>query len=200
MAIIPQLSTDEWDELLERLAHHARRKIARLAWRGVRGGPVPGGVDPADLAAKALELAISGQRVWDRSAYPDYGPFLKGVVDSLISSLVRSVENCLTRRHGPSETGDGSPVTHEIAGREQEPIDPATSREDREAFRAMVFKALDGDDGAFQVLECLEADITKPAEIAAYLGLPVSEINNVQRRLRRKLGNLGPKRKGGGCG
>lgn len=197
MANIPDLSDDRWDELLERSTRHASCKLAKLTWRGVRRGSAPGGIEAPDLAATALELVILGKRSWDRAAYPDFEVFLRGVVDSLISNLVRSLENRRTRRIGHPDPAEESSDPEGFAGREPGPVELLVSREDQEAFRAAVIKALEGDGEAFQVLECLEAGITKPAEIAAYLGLPVSEINNTQRRLRRKLGSFKPKGKGG---
>jgi hypothetical protein len=194
---IPDLSDEQWDELLERLTYHASCRLARLRWRGVRSGPPPGGVEAADFASKAMELVILGQRAWDRSAYPDFAKFMKSVIDSRISSLVRSIENRTTRRIGRPGASDEGAAAYEFSGYDEEPIELDIQREDAEAFRAAVIKALDGDEQAFQVFECLEADITKPAEIAEYLGVPVKEINNVQKRLRRKLNDLRPKGKGG---
>jgi len=142
-------------------------------------------------------LVILGQRAWDRTAYPDFAKFMKSVIDSRISSLVRSVANRTTRRIGRPGASDEGAAAYEFSGYDEEPIELDIQREDAEAFGAAVIKSLDGDEQAFQVLECLEADITKPAEIAEYLGVPVQEINNVQKRLRRKLNDLRPKGKGG---
>ena len=47
------------------------------------------------------------------------------------------------------------------------------------------------------MFECLEADITKPSDIAGYLGLSVGEVNNAQKRIRRKVeGAVKPQKKG----
>ena len=46
-------------------------------------------------------------------------------------------------------------------------------------FRAAVIKELECDELAYQVMECLEADMT-PAEIAAFLNLSLADINNAK--------------------
>jgi DNA-directed RNA polymerase specialized sigma24 family protein len=200
LANIPDLSDDRWDELLERLTYHASCKLSRLKWRGVTNGPAPAGIQPEDLAARAIELFLLGKRKWDRTAQPDLEKFLIGVVDSRISSLVRSLENRKSRRISPPGAGDESAAVHDFADWGMDPAKLVVRREEQEAFRAAALKALEGDEHAFEVFECFEADITKPADIAEYLGVPVEEIYNVQKRLRRKLDILRPKIRGGGRG
>jgi DNA-directed RNA polymerase specialized sigma24 family protein len=200
LANIPDLSDDRWEETLERLAYHASCKHSRLRWRGVASGPAPGGIQPGDLAARAIELFLLEKRVWDQAAQPDLEKFLRGVVDSLISSLVRSLENRKSRRIGPPRAEDESSAVQDFADWVADPAELVVRREEQEAFRTAALKALEGDEQAYEVFECLEADITKPADIAEYLGVPVEEIYNVQKRLRRKLDILRPKGKGGGRG
>jgi hypothetical protein len=196
----PQLSDDQWAELVERLTLHASCKLLRLCWRGIvgsRGGAAPGGVEPADLAAAAITDVIEGTRSWDREAQPDFLNFLRGVVDSKVSHLVREVENRKSRRLAPADSGEEGAAAHGVAGREPDPAQFVQEREAADRFRARVFKAVEGDEIASKVFECLEAEYTKPQEMAELLGLTVSEINNAQKRLRRKVNELlTPQRKG----
>ena len=200
MANIPDLSDDRWGEILERLTYHALCKLSRLRWRGVANGPAPGGIQPEDLAATAIELVLLGKRTWDEATQPDLAKFLMGVVDSRISSLVGSLENRKSRRLSPPGAGEESAAVDDFADWGADAANLVVRREEQEAFRTAALKAIEGDEQAFQVFECLEADITKPADIAAYLGVSVEEIYNVQKRLRRKLDILRPKKKGGGRG
>jgi len=62
-----------------------------------------------------------------------------------------------------------------------------TSREIVELARAALKADAEKDPIVLQILECLEADITKPAEIAELLDVNVKDIYHAQRRLRRKL-------------
>jgi DNA-directed RNA polymerase specialized sigma24 family protein len=197
LAAIQDLSDDDLLKLLKRLTLHADRKLARLRWRGVQGGPPPGGVRAEDIASDAITAVIAGTRGWDQTSQPDLLKYLRSVVDSMISKLVNSLDNRRTRRLGPPGGSDESSSAYEAGGREPDPAELASSREAAEAFRAPIVEALKGDDVAYQVFECLEADITKPADIAAYLGLPVAEVNNAQKRLRRKVDDaVKPRKKG----
>lgn len=193
MANIPQLSDDQWTELVERLTLHASCKLLRLYWRGIlgsRGGAVPGGVEPADLAAAAIVDVLDGTRAWDPEAHPDLLKFLRGVVDSKVSHLVNEVENRKSRRLAPPDAGEEGSSAHGVAGREPDPTVLVQDRQAAERFRSLVFKALEGDHLAYEVFECLDAEYTKPSEIADLLGVPVSDVNNAQKRLRRKVSEL----------
>jgi hypothetical protein len=70
----PSLTDAEWMALVKRLTLHADWKLSRLYWRGVpawKGGAVPGGVEPGDLAEEAIQLFLDGTRVWDREKCPE---------------------------------------------------------------------------------------------------------------------------------
>jgi DNA-directed RNA polymerase specialized sigma24 family protein len=195
---IQVLSEDELLKLLKRLALHADRKLARLRWRGVQGGPPPRGIQGEDIAADAVTAVIEGTRTWDQKAHPDLLKYLRSVVDSMISKLVNSVDNRKTRRLGPPGTRDDeSSPAYEAVGREPDPAELAANREAAEGFRAPIVEALKDDELAYQVFECLESDINKPADIAEYLGLSVGEVNNAQKRIRRMVdGAVKPQKKG----
>jgi hypothetical protein len=197
LATIQELTDDELSKLLKRLALHADRKIVRLRWRGVQGGPPPRGIQAEDIAADAIMAVMDGTRAWDPKAQPDLMKHLRGVVDSIVSKLVNLAENRTTRRLGTPGVGDESSSAYEAAGREPDPAELASNREAAENFRAPIVESFKDDGLAYQVFECLEADITKPSEIAEYLGLSVVEVNNAQKRIRRKVENaMKPQRKG----
>ncbi len=193
LANIPQLSDDQWTELVERLTLHASWKLLRLYWRGImgsRGGTVPGGVEPTDLASAAIVDVLEGTRVWDSQAQPDFLRYLRSVVDSKVSHLVQEVENQKSRRIAPPGSAEEGAKAHGAAGRESDPTEVVQNHEAADSFRALVFKAVEGDDLAYQVFECLDAEYTKPTEMAELLGVPVTDVNNAQKRLRRKVSEL----------
>lgn len=189
LATIQDLSGDNLLKLLKRLTLYADRKLVRLRWRGIQGGAPPRGIQAEDLAAEAITRVIEGKRAWDQQEQPDVLQFLKGIVDSLVSQLVNSFDNRRTRRLGPTGVGEEGSAAPTFAGRELDPAQFVADREAAERFRAPILKALEGDAVASQVFECLEADITKPSEIAEYLGISVTDINNAQKRLWRKVEN-----------
>jgi len=167
----------------------------RLRWRGVpgtKGGRAPGGVQACDLAAEALVLVIEGRRAWDPVSHPDFEQYLRSIIDSRVSALVTSAENRRTRRvesavpvaDGP-EAPDDPPEAQFPDPMSPEPGDVVATRELRDQARALMEAELGNDPSALSILECLEADITKPAEIAELAGVSVEEIYNAQRRFRR---------------
>lgn len=190
VALIPELTNEQWNELVERLARYAYCKLARLYWRGLplsAGGAPPGGVDAADLAADAIVDTIEGTRVWDQEAEPDLYRFLRSVVDSKVNHLAESLENQLTRRLDPPGEGDTQPAAYQIADRAPDPATVCADRKALERFRALVLAVIQGDKLAEGVFSCLEAEITKPSEMAVILEVRVEEINNAQKRLRRRV-------------
>ncbi len=50
-----------------------------------------------------------------------------------------------------------------------------------------MLKEIGTDEFLVQLFECLQADITKPSEIAEILDMEVEEINNGKKKLRRRL-------------
>ncbi|HJZ90602.1 MAG TPA: hypothetical protein VKE40_06985 [Gemmataceae bacterium] len=188
MSAIPELNDDQWKELVERLTHHAACRLLRHTWRGVRiaqGGAVPGGVDPADLAAEAITDVIDGKRQWNRETDPDFLHFLFAVVDSKVSHLVQGKENRVTRRLAGA-VEDSAPK-FDIVDPQPDPATEFMNRDALERFRDAILKEVAGDKLVEGIFDCLAAEITKPAEMAVILGITVKDVNNAQKRLRRKV-------------
>lgn len=51
-------------------------------------------------------------------------------------------------------------------------------------------KELKGEEFLIKLLECMEAEITEPQEIADVLGTTVDHVNNEKKKLRRRLDQL----------
>jgi hypothetical protein len=195
LAAYPELSDDEWVVVVKRLTHHAAWQINRHAWRGLRldqGGSVPGGVDPADLASEAITDVINGTRNWNQESDPDFLDYLRSVVDSKVSHLVRRRENRVSRRMAPPDDTDepgfdapGPDLDPLILYIEQESIEERQKFLDRR--RDEIRQQIAGDKLAEGILNCLAEGYTKPADMAVLLGVEVKEINNAQKRLRRAV-------------
>jgi|GEM_PF-3124265 len=184
---LPELTDDQWKEIVERLTHHATCLILRHTWRGLRldqGGSVPGGIDPADLAADAIIDVIERRRNWNQVAYPDFLDFLRSVVDSLVSHLVQSLENRVARRM-PPPTDAGKPA-FDVAASDSDPADVCLDQDELEKFRNDLVKEIGDDALVAGLFSCLEAGDTKPEDIAGLLDATVKDVNNAQKRLRRK--------------
>jgi hypothetical protein len=189
LAAYPELSDDEWTGLVERLTLHAACRIRTHTWRGLRitqGGSVPGGVDPADLACEAITDVIEGKRIWNQDTESDFLAFLRSVVDSKVSHLVEGLENRITRR-----TAAGSGDTEfDRPGREPNPLMACMDKDSLERLRAAIVKEIQGDKLVEGLFGCLAEEETKPANIAVLLDVTVKDVNNGQKRLKRKVESL----------
>lgn len=181
----------EW--LLKRLTRHAFFKMRRLAWRGayvMRGGSVPGGYEPYDFAMDAIRKAMDGDRLWNREKHEKLEDFLRSIIDSDINHLVESVDNAKGRRL-TRESGNGDTVAaYEIPGVEPNPYVVVVDKEWQNSFHEAAMKELKGEEFLIKLLECMEAEITEPQEIAEVLGSTVNHVNNEKKKLRRRLDTL----------
>lgn len=197
---LDDMSDAEVTELVEYLTDYALRKMRKLFWRGVRfSGPraargqlsAAGGISPEDLAVEAIERFLDGRRAWDQEEAPDFRRFLRGAIDSMVSHLVKSAENCATREApvaAAAASGKPSPDSQVPArGLDAEtPVELCLDREWRERFRAAVAKEIEGDPLLSDLLQCFGAGLS-PAETAEMLDIPVQDVYNAQKRLGRKL-------------
>jgi len=183
---IPDLSDDEWEQLVKRLTLYADSKLRKVYWRGearAPGGSGPGGMGPDEFAAGAIESFLDGSRKWNKETEPDFLRFLFNVVDSKVSHLVESTENKKSRRIGTSDR-DSEPA-FQVKSRAKRPDVVVADEEERENLHNAVISELDGDDMAASVFECYEAEITRPKEIAEMMDIRVDEVNNAKKRLAR---------------
>jgi hypothetical protein len=159
--------------------------MRKLYWRGLacgKGGKPPGAVGPDDMAAGSITDFLEGRRTWNKNAEPDFLRFLMDVVDSKVNHLAERLENRVTRE---SETGTADHAAERL-------VRPSPAADvllmEKEAIVRLKTAMIDGigrDDVAGKVFECLDADITKPSEMAEVLGIPIADVNNAQKRLRR---------------
>ena len=187
------LSSEEQERLLKRLTHHALCKMRRLTWRGTyiaHGGSVPGGYEPYDFALDAIGKALDGTRPWNREAYKTLEGYLRATIDSDISHLVESIDNKTGRRLSPPLGKDETASAYEFTGTEPDPVTVVIDQDWQARFRQAAVKDLKGEKFLIELLECMEAEITAPKEIAEVLGTSVERVNNEKKRLRRRLAKL----------
>ena len=189
---IQALKEDDWSELLERLTHYALGKYQKYGWR--RGNPRktewagPDGTGPEDIALEALTLVIEGKRQYDPNRHGEFIHFLRSVVDSLVSHLSEKANQRKTGRMPVAQSSDtGDMVEVDLPGKEPDPADVCISRNTIDVVKNVVGATAREDPLAIKILECIEVDITKPAEMTEVLGVDLKEINNAQKRLRRKI-------------
>jgi DNA-directed RNA polymerase specialized sigma24 family protein len=174
----PEAALDQVEELLRinwkdtgiRLAGYAAFRARNLRWRTGNADSLAKGLMPEDIAAQAILGVISGEREWD----PERGPllpYLKRIVDSLLSHLAESSDN---RRLTPILTEDMD------GGLE------VSSGEAADARLQQLFAVAEGKPELTEVLQAMiEFDDVRPRVIAVRVGRPVSHVNNCMKRLRR---------------
>ncbi len=182
---IESVTEDQWAEYLKRLALHAGGFFTAYGWRTKGNWAGPRGVTPGDIAADAILKVLDGTRRYDPSKCPNLMTYLRNVVRSLVSHLVGAAD---TRRVRPmpqmSEDDADGPVDMEPEGDEPDPLENCIKNEIVDKLKAAA--AQEQDPLVVEILECLDAGITKPAEIAEVLDVEVKTINNAQKRLWRK--------------
>ena len=178
--ILTLLNEADWERISLSLVAYARSLL--LALPSVRaGGLPPQGMDPEDIAQKAIHLVFEGKRQWNPVAEPDLGRYLAfSVVRSLISNAVQSPGH--TRR----VEGGEPPDLDEYPGSSHDPLILVASGECEEVLRTIVERATIGDDHLVAIQMGLE-DGMRSAEIAELLSIEVSEVYTLTRKLRRRI-------------
>lgn len=189
-----RLERHPWHLTLTRLRRYAKDRAARLTWSGFRRGPLPGGRQSEDVVGTAIEKVLTGVREWDPAQHPDLDLFLESVVDSEISHLVEGWDHrhirpvaALPRDPDREEEEDAVAAAPSAApGPAEGLLQREREREGDDFYRS--FHATLTDDSVLQrIVECIEADVVKPGEIAERLGIPVTEIYNRRKQLQRRL-------------
>lgn len=186
---LADISDAQWTVIVNRLTLHADNKLLRLIWCGVpgrRGGTPPGGVRAEDLAAEAIVDLLEGRRVWDAARDPDLLDWLRAVIDSKVSHLVECKENRVVRRFLARFTeSENTVVTRGVADVHRPPDESRAEAEEVAALCESIRVEFAGDDVASRLFRCCVDGISKPAEMAVILQLPVQTIYDAQKRLRR---------------
>lgn len=181
--IAANLSDDEWAEIVEKLTLYADNKMRKLRWRGVLNGAVLGGVCADDMAATAIESLLYGGRNWNQEKTPDLFEFLKDVVDSKVSNLVKGEENKKSRQ----VDADDQKNEPAFRGRRNTATPPEimSDEEQRKRIRSSVMAEIGQDELVESILECYESGIEKPSEIAELVEVTTKDVNNAKKRINR---------------
>lgn len=182
---IESVTDDQWSKYLKRLTLHAGDLFIAYGWHAKGKWVGPRGATPSDIAAEAILRVLDGRRRYDSSKCPKLMTFLRNVVKSLVSHLSEAAD---TRRLQPmpqtKQDGADDSVDMEPEGDEPDPLENCIKNEIVEKLK--IVAGQEEDPLVVDILECLDAGITKPAAIAELLDVEVKMINNAQKRLWRK--------------
>lgn len=171
------LDAQDWPSIMVKLYAHA---IFRLNWFGIKSEMRLQGKEYKDFAHDAVTLVYEGRRKWDSQKHPDFIKYLKQVINSLISNLLKADQ---TKRMLDADLTD--------------------EMNDVMLFDDMFEKKIISQD----VIEQIEVTLTDnpdmwlvftdlakgmtPLDISEkYDGMNIEKIRNIQKRLRRHIQNI----------
>lgn len=201
--VFEQLRDANWRTIGKELAAYALARVRTYRWRTGNRRDLAEGQQAVDLAAEAIRRLMDGTRRWDPNEVA-LVPFLRGVVDSLVSHLADSADNARQVRIPDGEDGEelGDRFEFDAARNDHHgllpdrPPDPETvlAAHRREfadkRLDQLLDEVKDNADLVAVVDALMRVDEPKPAAIAEHLGLEVSEVNNRLKRLRRTADRL----------
>ncbi|MCF8146261.1 MAG: hypothetical protein K9N21_20330 [Deltaproteobacteria bacterium] len=197
-SIREELDKADWEVVFPKVLRYAVSRAKKFSWLGDE-------VDPEALVHEAVACAYGigtrgNFRNWNKETCPDLADFLIGIVRSTTSHKAEHEADF------PGESlfhEDGTPKEEKIlkSARETEGAEPKTPEEELiedenlQAFKKLLDSLSDEDEGLGIVILCIEDGVSKPREIAEETGFDIKKVNNLLRRLRRKLENYNPKKK-----
>ncbi len=188
MPELPELTNEQWQEYLERLTLYTVKKFRYLGWVAKGGDRTgPRGKSPQDVAYEAVLKALNGERQYNREAYSDFGHFLRSAVDSLIYQLAKSFEGKKFKPMPVATSDQEDREEIEFEGKEATPAKICVNKEIAEKVKGILSQEVKDDPVVNGILECFEAGITKPAEMAEVLGIDVKDIYTAKKRLQRVI-------------
>lgn len=192
------LGEQDWNAIVKELVGFAVFWARNYRWR--RGGPweLAAGETVEDIVQQVILKTIEGKRKWD----PDKGPLLpwlrdqvKSEIDHLCMSWAHQHEAPMPQTEGGEELTDvvldSASQQHPRGARfVQDPEEIVLTKEEIERREDALFQAADGDSELEEVLNTVTACGAKPRHLAAEIGVPVDDIYNRMKRLRRRAMRL----------
>lgn len=186
---LDELRIEITQPLINKLVLHADFKMRRLTWQGIPTkykSTDPGGVGAQDIVQDSILLYLDGTRKWNKEKYETLELFLRSVIDSIVSNMVNSVKNRRTR----DVDNEVNPIEKKADTRLSGVLDKLiVDQEIKKRVQELKEKAL-SDTLVTQIIECLEAGITKPEEMSEYLNINIKLIYDAKKRFHRKVDQL----------
>jgi len=196
--IIASINDEQWLAYYHELVIYAERKCRRLYWKTDGPHALPGGNTPETVVREAIKRLFEGRRTWNHDRYPGENPvlFLKSLIDSLVSDLVRGEEHKRTafledERKRTSSEGETyevplSAVADDIAGfRSTEPDNPEKEIFFREMLKRMHETIADRPD--LVAYFGYSGDGYSPAEISVLMKLGIEKVYQLRKLLIARL-------------
>jgi DNA-directed RNA polymerase specialized sigma24 family protein len=168
------------DDVGLRLLEFARARARTRGWRLGGTGGLAEGKAIEDIVQEAIVSLYDGSRTWDPSQQPDVFEYLKSVVNSKLDHLCNSAENRRVVGGGDADVREAEDTPETLLIEKQR-------EELRRRAKDLLLDAIAQDPDLSALYDAIdELGQKKTAAIAERLQKPVSEINNLKRRLERQ--------------
>jgi len=193
---IDRVSDKDWRSLLRRCERIATNEVEYHCWRAVEDGVLPSGYDASSIAAEAIAEFFEDQEAKALvRTLPALRKHLGRSVRKIVNRLHHRMENRIMRNEPDlarvlTDDGETISITEIVPAPDPTPLDILLEKEDAarfEEFKARIRALLAQERVLLRLFDCFCADICKPKDQARKLKLPVRDIQDLQRRLRRKL-------------
>lgn len=196
---LKKLDAVDWSAIFPRLINYARAKEQVLIKIG-------SDLDFSDLLQEAM-ARVYGQgtngkyRNWDSEAFPDLSEFLKVVMHEIVRQETSRVTKypleqlCWEEDPGEEKALSINNKDGVAAYLRHDPEKILIQQEEIDILNEEIEKISEKDEDLGLVLMCIDDGKIKSREIAAELDLPVTQVYNLQKRLRRRFIKWKNKRK-----
>ena len=192
--ILDFYSKQDWGKIAKQLTAFVISYMNYCTKKKYKQWNFPKGHRAEDIAQQAITLVLSGIRKWNTTEYPDFLRYMQfSVCRSLISNLYSSKEEQTTEKINQSDyffgsddessqMNDGCVVGFDL--HYEEIID-------NKKFIQELEKELHGDDtGQLVLLAIIDGNANR--EIASDLGIPIHEVTNAKKRIKRAAEKIFP--------
>jgi len=194
-----ELEKADWDATLPRVLKYAMSRAKMFRWLGDE-------VEPETLVQEAIARAYGigtngAYRNWNREKCPDLGDFLIGIIRSMTSQKAEHEAKFPTESlFNEDESTKDEKILKSIGGTEgafkpKTPEEEILENENLQAIKDKLERLSDEDEDLGMIILCIEDGTSKPRHIAKETGFDIKKVNNLLKRLRRKLKEHNPKMK-----
>ena len=198
-SIREELDKADWNDIHPRVLKYAVSRAKIFKWLGDKVEPI---ALVQEAIARAYGIGTRGTyRNWNKEKYPDLANFLIGIIKSMTSHEAEH------RLEFPKESlfnENGSPKDEKIlkssddisgASIPKTPEAELIENENLQALKDQLDNISIDDVDLGLIIICIEDGISKPRHIADETGFDINNVNNLLRKLRRKLNKYKPKMK-----
>jgi DNA-directed RNA polymerase specialized sigma24 family protein len=192
-----QLKETDWSTVGQELLAFTIQRIQNYRWGTYSWQELPKGKTPEDIVQHIIEKTLMDERHWDSHKGP-LVPWLKDQVKSVVDALYHSAAR---RREIPAPIFADETDSDDLRTSQRLALDNFASPTDADPENLLLekeeaewaaervnalFAAVAGEPELQQVLSAiLDGCEPKPSYLAAEIGVPLSEVNNRLKRIRR---------------